>query len=170
MRHRRTTPGRAGLLPVRGRSLREGETGEGQDSGAGGDRRLAGWDEMVLSLETAHRESESVWSSFLRGLKTRALRCPPLVTRALPIIDILQAVKPSASMRKVLAVVYTPAVLLLAITWYQDEVPSGDITRDAIAVAGLPFYVGAISSLGIVSGRRPHPSVFSYAVSRVSTA
>jgi hypothetical protein len=41
-------------------------------------------------------------------------------------------------------------MVLLALVGFQDEVPSGDITRDAIAVAGLPFYVGAISSLGIV--------------------
>ena len=65
-------------------------------------------------------------------------------------IEIPQAFKPSASICKVLAVVYTPAILLLAFIAYQDEVPSQDITRDAIAVAELPFYVGALSSLGVV--------------------
>jgi hypothetical protein len=45
---------------------------------------------------------------------------------------------------------FAPGALLLAVAFLQRAVPFSDLIKDAHAVAGVPFYVGLISNIGIL--------------------
>jgi hypothetical protein len=51
---------------------------------------------------------------------------------------------------QLMLVPFAPAALLLAVAYLQRAVPVSDLIRDTNAAAGVPFYVGAISNLGLL--------------------
>ncbi|MBD0300714.1 MAG: hypothetical protein ICV85_00615 [Tolypothrix sp. T3-bin4] len=50
----------------------------------------------------------------------------------------------------VIVILYLPAVIMLGIIKLQNIIPVRSLTRDPSVIAGKPFYIGAISNIGIL--------------------